>query len=46
MSLGFLALSATRTVSALGKSSDDLLPSTKPLRLLSVWMKGMHSLTH
>lgn len=37
--LGFLALSATGTVSVLGRSSDDLSPPTKPLRLLSVWDK-------
>lgn len=43
--LGFLALSATGTVSVLGKSLDDLSPPTKPLRLLSVWIKGMLPLT-
>lgn len=36
MGLEFLALSATGTVSALGKSSDDLSPPTKPSRHLSV----------
>lgn len=36
MGLGFLALSATGTVSALDKSSDDRSPPTKPFRHLSV----------